>query len=146
MKLEIKEIQSDDLPVLLSTLKFYEKRKIQFLHWARKDITEWFSDYCNSQKDQELEGFRSIVLVAFIDDRYLGFVAWDSELIDIFLLPKMRKKGYGLPLLLMAERKLLKMDKMMKVINAEIINKESASIFTKAGYIEHIADWYKIVR
>ena len=124
MKIEIREFKKEDNPVREAAIKFYDRKKMNFN--AHPSYVK--------------------ILVGFVDDRYLGFINFDGESIDIFLVPKMRFKGWGLHFLLLAERFLMKKDKDLTVINAQIINKQSASIFEKAGYIDDIADWYKVLR
>ena len=108
------------------------------------DHESWFADY--------LKEHGNLMLIVEINDRPCCVVRFDGELNDrevsIYMVPGWHGNGLGLQCLLLCETYLHKeLQGLPCNLTAQIMNDNVASIkmFTRAGYIYSLADWYKLI-
>ena len=109
-----------------------------------KDHVEWFTKYLEERND--------LMLIVEIDNKPCCVLRFDGELdhreVSIYMVPGYHNKGLGLPCLLLGE--LYLREQLMGLtcnLTAQIQNDNKASVklFTRAGYIYSMADWYKVL-
>lgn len=104
----------------------------------------WFANYLKERNN--------LMLIVEMNDRPCCVVRFDGELDDrevsIYMVPSYHGKGLGLQCLLLCETYLHKeLTGLPCNLHAQIMNDNVASIkmFTRAGYIYSMADWYKLI-
>ena len=108
------------------------------------DHESWFPNY--------LKDSGNLMLIAEFDGRPCCVVRFDGGLNDrevsIYMVPGFHGFGLGLQCLLLGERYLTEsLSGLPCELTAQIMNANKASIkmFTRAGYIYSLADWYKLI-
>jgi len=109
-----------------------------------EDHQEWFADYLKSPE--------SLMLIAEFNGKPCCVMRFDGSLDDrtvsIYMVPGFHGNGFGLECLLFGERWLKEDIRGLTCnLHAEIMqhNIASTKLFTRAGYIYSMADWYKVI-
>lgn len=146
MKLEIRKAVKENCRDIYNWRT--DERNSQF-SWTGDSLTysqheEWFLEY--------LEERNYLMLIASFNDKPCSVIRFDGDIDDrtvsIYMVPAFHSHGLGMQCLLLGERYLKEEIKGLPCnLNAEIMNDNMASVklFTRAGYIYSMADWYKVI-
>lgn len=116
--------------------------------WSSTLITlkghqKWFAEYLKERDN--------LMLIVEFNGKPCAVLRFDGDLHDkevsIYMVPGFHGLGLGLPCLLLCERYLTESLHLPCNLRAQVQNHNTASIklFTRAGYIYSMSDWYKVI-
>lgn len=148
MKLEIRKATIDDCQDIYDWRTDEKNSENSFSggDFSYEKHKGWFKHYLEDTEESNL------MLILELNDKPCCVVRFDGELnhrtVSIYMVPGYHGKKLGLPCLLMAELYLRhELQGLTCNLDAEIMidNEASIKIFTRAGYIYSMADWYKVL-
>jgi len=146
MKLEIREATLEDCQDIYDWRTHEKNKEYSYTHddFSYKEHKGWFKDYLLEKGN--------LMLIAELNGKPCSVVRFDGDFsskeVSIYMVPGFHGFGLGLQCLLLSERLLKeKLRGLQCNITAEIDQENCAStnMFTRAGYIYSMADWYKVI-
>lgn len=146
MKLEVKKATQDDCKNIYDWRTHKKNRDCSGTTglFSYKDHKDWFSEY--------LKEDNNLMLIAYTKDKPCCVMRFDGDLdereVSIYMVPGWHGHGLGLPCLLLGE---LYLHSELKGLHCNLFaqiqgdNKASIKLFTRAGYIYSMTDWYKTI-